>query len=207
MKKLVFPSLLAATVLGLAACGSDSNNSTSTTGDTSTMNTAGTGTTTDGSTSGSATSTTSYAAFADSVERNSTAGYYVNPRTGKKMNLRVNRETGAVTDDAGEPVYRYVDTRNWWVYGIDDSDWTWRQQGEAKMDNNTLTYKGDNDQWIAYDKRWNTSDEDRIKKSWKEKYGDAKVKVSKDGDIKVKTEEGKVKYDADDNKIKTDKDN
>jgi hypothetical protein len=205
MKKFVFPSLLAATVLGLTACGSDSNNSTSTTGDTSTLNTTTAGT--DASATGTATSTGNYAAFADSVERNSGAGYYVNPRTGKKMTLRVNRESGAVTNEAGEPVYRYVDTRNWWVYGLDENDWTWRQEGEARMNNNTITYKGDNDQWIEYDKRWNTTNEERIKKSWKEKYGEDKVKVSKDGDIKVKTEDGKVKYDADDNKIKTDKDN
>ena len=43
-----------------------------------------------------------------------------------------------------------------------------------------------------------------VAEDWKKKYGDTKVKVSKDGDIKVKDENGKIKYDADDKKIKTD---
>jgi hypothetical protein len=73
------------------------------------------------------------------------------------------------------------------------------------MDNDKILYLDDNGSWVSYDAYWKAKDDD-ISKSWKTKSGDTKIKVSKDGDIKVKDEEGKVKYDADDDKIKTDKD-
>jgi hypothetical protein len=34
-------------------------------------------------------------------------------------------------DENNEPVWRYVDKRNWWVYGVND-DWNWIKLGEAK---------------------------------------------------------------------------
>lgn len=149
-------------------------------------------------------STNDYSAFADSVERNSKAGYYVNAKTGKKQNLKVDRTTGSVTDEqTGEPVWHYVDNRNWWVYGLNDSDWNWDKMGEAKLDNNKILYKGDNDTWTNYDAQWKASDE-KLEKSWKTRIGDTKIKMDKDGDIKVKDKTGTVKYDADDNKIKSD---
>lgn len=147
-----------------------------------------------------------YAAYADELETNSASGRYINPRTGKPYSkLTVNRNTGEVMDENNEPVWRYVDSQNWWVYGLDDQDWTWRQMGEAKMDKDQLMYKDDNGNWISYDTKWKTSDEN-LGKSWKTKSGDTKIKVDKDGDIKIKDENGKTKYDADDNKIKTDND-
>ena len=150
-----------------------------------------------------ATTTGDYAAKADEIENNSTQGYYINPRTGKAYGkLSVDRSSGEITDENNERVWRYVDTRNWWVYGVDD-DWNWTRIGEAKMDNGNLMYKDDNDSWVTYDQRWKTKD-DSINESWKTKSGDTKIKFDKDGDVKFKDESGKVKYDADDEKIKTD---
>src|SRR5215213_5974245 len=101
MKKNKFFGFLAAgIVLGFTACnnssdGTAANDSSNTTLDSSNIT----------ANAGSATTTTDYAAFADSVERNSQSGYYLNPKTGKKLNLKVNRTSGAVTDaSSGEPV-------------------------------------------------------------------------------------------------------
>jgi hypothetical protein len=198
MKKNKFFSLLAAgIVLGFTACNNSSdgtamNDSANTTLDSSNLTNTGT-----------ATNTTDYAAFADSVERNSQAGYYLNPRTGKKMNLKVNRTSGAVTDaSSGEPVWRYVDNRNWWVYGLDD-EYTWDAMGKAQMKSDKLMYEDESNKWVDYDARWKTQDEN-LSKTWKTKSGDVKIKFGKDGDIKIKDKDGKTKYDADDNKVKTD---
>src|SRR5689334_22505847 len=110
MKKNKLVSLVMAGVaFGFVACNNSSdtaatdadsaNNTTANAGDTSSMpNTAAN------------TSTNDYSAFADSVERNSQAGYYLNARTGKKQRLKVDRSTGVVTDEqSGEPVWHYVD--------------------------------------------------------------------------------------------------
>lgn len=200
-KMNVFSLLVAASAFGFTACNNSSDDKAGM------SDTAGAVTaTTEGSaaTGSSATSTGDYSAFADSVERNSQSGYYLNPRTGKPIRLKVNRSSGEITDETtGEPVWRYVDNRNWWVYGIDDSDWYWDTMGEAKMDKDQLMYKTDEGKWSNYDTYWKTKDEN-ITKSWKSKSGNTKIKVGKDGDIKIKDESGKTKYDADDNKIKTD---
>jgi hypothetical protein len=91
-----------------------------------------------------------------------------------------------------------VDKRTWWVYGGD----SWDSQGEAKMESNKIMYKGDDDSWVDYDKRW--PDDEKMQKDWKTKIGDTKIKVSKDGDVKIKDEKGKTKIDGDDGKVKTD---
>ena len=197
MKKNSILSLVMA--LGLSAfvaCNDESK--TAETNDTANLTT----TTPDNTTT--TTSTGDYSAYADEIEKNSATGRYVNPRTGKAYSkLTVNRNTGEIMDENNEPVWRYVDTQNWWVYGVDDMDWTWEQMGEAKMDKDQLMYKDANGNWVTYDKRWKTDDEN-VGKSWKSKSGDTKIKFSKDGDIKIKDESGKTKYDADDKKLKTD---
>lgn len=158
---------------------------------------------TSNSMAGGNTSTSNYSAYADEIEKNSSEGNYINPRTGKAYGkLTVNRETGEITDENNEPVWRYVDRRTWWVYGVDD-DWYWTKLGEAKMDNDLLLYKDNSGNWVTYEKAWSTDDE-TINKTWKAKSGDAKIKFDKDGDIKYKDDSTRVKYDADDNKIKTD---
>jgi len=196
-KKQLFSLIMAFTMVGFVACNNDNTTTASTDSTTTTTANTGTSTTTN-------TSSNDYSAYADDIEKNSQSGYYLNPRTGKPLKLKVNRTTGEVTDETtSEPVWRYVDNRNWWVYGVDDSDWTWDKMGEAKMDNGNLVYMGDDGKWVSYDQRWKTSDE-TIGKTWKTKSGDTKIKFGKDGDIKVKDESGKTKYNADNDKVKTD---
>jgi hypothetical protein len=188
----IFTLLMALGVATFVSC----NNSSDTTAD----NSDSTGAT---STAENSTSTSNYSAYADEIEKNSSEGNYINPKTGKAYGkLKVNRETGEITDESNEPVWRYVDKRTWWVYGVDD-DWNWTKLGEAKMDNDKLVYKDNSGNWVSYDKAWSTDDE-TINKTWKAKSGDAKIKFDKDGDIKYKDDSTRVKYDADDNKIKTD---
>ncbi len=200
MKQNRFFALLIAGACTFTACN-DSGENTSATGDTTNNTVDNTGA------ANTATNTNEYAAFADELETNSAQGYYVNPKTGKPYKkLTVNRTSGEITDENNEPVWRYVDNRDWWVYGLNESDWSWNKLGEAKMDKEQLTYKDDSGNWVSYDTYWKSKDEN-ISKSWKTKSGDTKIKVSKDGDIKIKDENGKTKYDADDKKVKTDKDN
>jgi hypothetical protein len=199
MKKYSILNVVAAMgMVAFVSCNDTSKtaNSTDTTG-TATVNPTD-------NTANSTTSSGDYSAYADEIEKNSTSGRYMNPKTGKKYSkLTVNRNTGEITDENNEPVWRYVDTDNWWVYGLNDSDWTWEHMGDAKMNNNNLMYQDENGKWVNYDTRWKTSDEN-LSKTWKTKVGDTKIKFGKDGDIKVKDENGKTKYDADDNRIKTD---
>lgn len=112
---------MAALAISFAACNSSdttttenkdsANNSTSANTSSTEMNTAS--------------SVGNYAALADSVRINSAAGYYLNPRTGKPYkNLKVD-SSGQIWDETGAPVWRYVDRRNWWVYGDWDHNMTW----------------------------------------------------------------------------------
>lgn len=191
MKNVKFLSLFAAALsLGMVACNSDGDNTAEADSLTTTESTATT----------TAVSTGDYAAQADSARINSEAGHYLDARTGKPIRINVDPQTGARTNaETGEPVWRYVDRRNWWVYGGDN----WEKVGEARQQGEQLEYKDTNDAWVSYEKRW--VDEDaKMAEEWKKKYGETKVKVDKDGDIKVKDESGDIKYDADDNKIKTD---
>lgn len=191
MKKVkVFSLFAAALSLGMVACNSDGDNTAEADSLTTTENTATT----------TAVSTGDYAAQADSARINSEAGNYLDARTGKPLRINVDPQTGARTNaETGEPVWRYVDRRNWWVYGGDN----WDRVGEARLQGDQLEYKDSNDAWVTYEKRW-TDDDTKMADAWKKKYGETKVKVDKDGDIKVKDESGDIKYDADDNKIKTD---
>ncbi len=196
MKKISFFSLLAALTVGFVACNNEGESTAAKDGDLNTDASTTTATTTN-------ISTGNYAAMADSARMNSEAGHYLDARTGKPLRINVDPQTGQRTNaETGEPVWRYVDKRTWWVYGGDNN--TWDSVGTARMENDRIVYRTDGDKWEGYDKRWKSTDE-KLEKDWKQKYGDTKVKVSKDGDIKIKDENGKVKYDADDNKVKTDK--
>lgn len=186
---------VASLAIGMVACSNNSNDTAS--NDSTATTTANTTETT------TATSTGSYAAMADSVERNSQQGYYLNPKTGKPYGkLTVDRTTGRITTEAGEPVWRYVDTRTWWVYGGND----WNKVGEAKMQDDKLMYKGDNDNWEDYTTLYGKADADSLAK-WKVSDDGNKVKMTtEDGDkLKVKQdEEGNTKIKTDDKKIKVD---
>ncbi len=155
-------------------------------------------------------SASNYAAMADSVDRNSRQGYYLNPKTGKPYKaLKVDLTTGSISDEAGEPVWRYVDNRNWWVYGGDN----WGQMGEARMEGDKLMYKGESDKWVTYDDRWMKDDEE-MKEKWKvsdngmkqkmttEDGDKIKIKTDKDGNTKIKVNGEKVKVDKDGKEIK-----
>lgn len=202
MKSSFFSLIAAALTVGVMACNNDGdgNASTDTTGAAVDDNT----TAASGTVNNNA-STQDYSALADTFRMNSEQGNYLDPVTGKSMRISVDSATGRrMNAETGEPVWRYVDKRTWWVYSGDESKWD--TVGSARMEKNKLMYRGDNEKWVDYNARWKSEDE-RMMSDWKKKYGDTKVKMSKDGDIKVKNEDGKIKYDADDNKVKTDTSN
>jgi hypothetical protein len=138
MNKAIFSLMAALVTLGFVSCNNSGSSASST--DSSTTNTATT----------TATSSGNYAARADSIRINSEAGNYLNPRTGKPVKLSMNTTSGAVTDESGRPVKRYVDKRSWWVYDVASGDTV----GSANMNNGSLMYRGSNGDWETYDKRW-----------------------------------------------------
>ncbi len=200
MKQRIFSFCIAAVVVSLAACSNDGTSSTSN---------DSTSTTTNTTVSTPATTTTSeanYAAMADTIEKNSQQGYYLNPKTGKAYkNLKVDRSTGRITDESGEPVWRYVDNRNWWVYGDNDYNddmYNWQQVGEAKQEGEKITYKGDDEKWVDYDTKWKVSDDGMKQKMTTEDGDKIKVKTDEEGNTKIKVNDEKVKLDKDGNVIK-----
>lgn len=212
MKKTFFSLFAASLVVGLAACNNSDESSTN-------PDSLSTGTSTDSSVSSASMSTQNYAALADTFTRNSAAGVYLDPRTGKSINIKVDPQTGKRTNaTTGEPVWRYVDNRTWWVYGGDN----WDTVGTAKMQNNKLMYRGDNDKWETYDQRWKSYD-DSMMNNWKmqnnsgsmmdsgsnmssdssmsSNNNDPKVKVGKH-EVKIKDDDGKVKAEKSGTKVK-----
>ncbi len=183
MKGKIF-SLFAATVtLGFVACN-NSSDTTSSTDSSSLTNTA--------------TDVGQYAAKADSIRINSEAGNYLNAKTGKPIKLSMDTKTGKVTDETGAPVWRYVDRRNWWVYGGTN----WDTIGRAQMKDDQLWYWRD-DKWINYDDMWKTEDERMSSMN------DANTTTTTtEGDttgnykMKLKTKDGKVKTDEKGTKTK-----
>jgi hypothetical protein len=184
MKKKKVLSLLAGVVaLGFVAC----NNSGDSSATNDSLNKDSSGGT---SASGTSTSTGNYAARADSVRTNVSAGNYLNPRTGKAYtNITVDPTTGNLTDESGAPIRRFVDKRTWWVWDVP----RWDTTGMAQMKNNNLMYRSETGSWVPYDKRWtddamdnsNTGTENGTTGS---QSGDSlKVKVSDNGNkVKVK---------------------
>jgi hypothetical protein len=151
MKRAKIFSLMAAGLaLTFAACN-NSSDGTASNDSTDTNSMAG----------ANMTSSNNYAARADSVRAHVSAGDYLNPRTGKAYtNLNVDASTGAITDESGRPVKRYVDKRTWWVYDTQ----SWDTVGSAQMRNGSLRYRGDNGDWLEYDRRW-TDDMDNTQSS------------------------------------------
>jgi hypothetical protein len=186
MKKRNFSLATACIALAFAAC----NNSSETTSSA------------DSTTTNATTSTSDYSAMADTVERNSQSGYYLNPKTGKPLHLKVDRTTGKISDDAGQPITRYVDNRTWWVYGGD----RWDTIGSARMQGDNLLYRDESGNWVEYDKRW--SDDESMNtmsdSSNMQSSGDNNTKVRDNGN-KVKDDNTKVKVADDGNKVKVKK--
>lgn len=206
-KQFLSLAAIAALAVGIASCSN--NASESATNDSSTSTTDSTSSTSM-STTTMAPSVNAYAALADSIAANSEKGYYLNPKTGKPYGkLMLDTASGRISTETGEPVWHYVDNRNWWVYGDKDANDTvtsWDQVGEAEMKDNKLMYKGESDKWVDYNTRWLKEDEAAIKK-WKESDNGNKVKmVTEDGDkIKIKTdEEGNTKVKVNGEKVKVD---
>jgi hypothetical protein len=209
MKKTTLYGVLALVLsAGFMACNNSGDTAGTTTTDTtatSTTTTDATTATTDHTATTTATSSNNYAALADTFRTNSAAGDYLDPRTGKAVRIRVDTATGMRYNEAtNEPIWRYVDKRDYKVYsGSSDNNSMWDTVGTARMQNNRLEYRDSSNNWVSYDKAWRVKD-DKLHNDWKMKNGDTKIKVSKDGDIKVKDENGKVKYDANSGKVKTD---
>jgi hypothetical protein len=207
MKKVSFFSCVAAALsIGFTACNSDGN-STAATDTATTTNTTTETTSADAPAAGNTTtSSTNYAAMADTFNTGNTEGRYLDARTGKAIKISVDPQTGRRTDaTTGEPVWRYVDSRTWNVYGGE----SWEPSGEARMEGGKLMYRGDGDKWMTYDNRWSADDETMMKewksKDGKFKDGDIKVKTEKDGDMKIKTKDGeKIKVDEDGVRVKKD---
>lgn len=200
MKTVKFFSMVAVmAATGFVACNNDSDGTASAD---SLSTDANTSTTT--STETTVSTTGNYTALADSARINSQAGNYLDARTGKPLRISVNPQTGVRTNtETGEPVYRYVDKRTWWVYGGAPDAPEWSSVGQARMEGSRIEYKDDNDKWVDYDRLWKAEDTKRGEE-WKMKVGDTKIKVEKDGDMKVKTPDGKYKVDEEGSKLKTD---
>lgn len=198
MKVKIFSLLSLA--IGFAACNSNGDK-TATTDSTTTKTTmeATTPTTT-------TTSTTNYSAMADSFRTNSTAGHYLNARTGKPIRIRYDvTKHRAVDETTGEPVWRYVDKRTWWVYGPGEND-SWNQVGTAKMQGDKLLYQGDGDKWMTYDERWKAEDEHVMNSMNTDSMNNGSnvngaTKIADHGN-KVKDENSKVKVSDHGNKVK-----
>lgn len=181
---------IASAALAAVSCNNNGNG-TGSNDSTSTTNTAST----------TQTSTNNYAARADSFKVNSESGNYLNPRTGKPYKLSMNTQTGAVSDESGHPVKRYVDKRTWWIYDAASGDTV----GSARMNNGSLMYRGTNGDWLPYDKRWTddmdsssmnnsnmnnssvTTSDSTTGGTGTGSHGKTKVKVKSNGSGKVKT--------------------
>ena len=174
--------------LGFAAC----NNSSDNTGSNDSTATRTDSTTTSTTT---VTSNNNYAARSDSFRVNSKAGYYLNPRTGKAYtNISMDTTSGAITDESGHPIRRYVDKRTWWVYDATSGDTV----GTARMNNNRLTYRDMNNNWVDYNKRWNDDSTSMDNGSMNNGNNTMSTDTSNgnmgpNSKIKIKTPEGKVK--------------
>jgi hypothetical protein len=181
-KNKVFSLLATGIALSFAACNNSADNSA--TNDTTAI---------DSNSVTTVTSSNNYAARVDSVNMNVSAGNYLNPRTGKAYTkLNVDANTGKITDESGQPVRRYVDRRNWWVYDTD----LWDTVGSAQWKNNQLWYRGDNGDWVEYDKRWT---DDNMSMGDTSTSGNTKVD---DNGNKVKDDNLKVKVADDGKKVK-----
>jgi hypothetical protein len=142
-KNKVFSLLAGCVALGFVACNNSSDTS-------ATNDSTGTDTSS-GASSGTASSSGNYAARADTVRTNVSAGNYLNPRTGKAYsNITVNPTTGDLTDESGAPIRRFVDKRTWWVYDVP----RWDTVGMTEMRSGNLMYRDANGKWVTYDKMW-----------------------------------------------------
>src|SRR5688572_14913719 len=119
-----------------------------------------------------------------------TKGRYVDLRTGEKIEVEKDPQTGIWVDAATKkPVYIYVDTKN--------NDTIYGKTG-AVINGRVVTR--DNVYWYDADLD-NTNNN-----SFETKSGDYKMEVEKDGDVKIKNGDQKIKIDGEtgEKKVKND---
>lgn len=185
MKNRIINLLAGCILFGIVACNNSSNTTSS--NDSTAKDSSGS------STVNTSTSTGNYAARTDSVNANVSAGNYINPKTGKAYTkINVDPGTGALTDENGAPIRRFVDRRTWWVYDANN----WDTVGAAKMHGSSLTFRDPKGNWETYEKVWvddmnnstgtSTSDSS-MNNSNNSNSKNPKVKVSDNGNkIKIK---------------------
>jgi hypothetical protein len=201
-KNRIFSLMIASLAIGFTACNSGGDNTS--TSDSTTTSTTSTESTT-------VTSTHNYAARADSFRTNSKAGYYLNPKSGKAYSsINVDTTSGTITDETGQPIRRYVDKRTWWVYDATSGDTI----GSARMQHGSLEYRGSNNDWVNYDKRWSEdttsmSSSDNSSMNNSSSTGDTSGNTGSgtsgsgtNSKVKIKTPEGKVKSTDKGTKVK-----
>ena len=112
---------------------------------------------------------------------------YVDLRTGKSITLEKDSETGVwVNAETKKPVYMYVDTKkNDTIYGK-----------SGLVVNGHIVRSDDNVYWYDVDHN----------EEYKAKSDDYKMKVEKDGDIKIKDGDKKTKIDGETGEKKVKKD-
>ncbi|HEU0064393.1 MAG TPA: hypothetical protein VFQ58_05150 [Flavisolibacter sp.] len=193
MKKYQIFSLIAAVTFSAVACNNNGSETSST--DSTSSNSATT----------TQTSTNNYAARADSLRINSEGGNYLNPRSGKPYRLNMDKQSGAITDETGHPVKRYVDKRTWWIYDATSGD----TLGSARMNNGNLMYRGTTGDWVPYDQRWTddtsgvnnnnsntsnssitTADSNGTSSGTTGEHGKTKVKIKSNGSKSKTTDKG-----------------
>ena len=119
------------------------------------------------------------------VSCNMEKGRYVDLRTGEKIEIEKDPQTGTwINKETDKPVYIYVDTKT--------DDTIYGRTGEVI--NGHVVKTSDNLYWYEMD------DEYKVKR------GDYKYKVEEDGDIKIKTDDKKIKIDGETGEKKVKKD-
>ena len=117
-------------------------------------------------------------------------GRYLNLSTGKTIEVEKDVKTGYMVDkDSREPLYIYVDTKK--------DDTIYARTGEVI---NGHVYLDDNNKYV-----FDGDEKLKLDDGVTYKDGDYKVKIEKEGDMKVKNGDRKVKTDEDgERKVKND---
>jgi hypothetical protein len=118
---------------------------------------------------------------------NNADAHYIDLNTGKTVKLEKDESGDMINVKTREPVYIYVDTRTHdTIYGKN-----------GKIINGHVIRTGDNSYSYDADVKTNGGD------AYKAKDDDYKMKVEKDGDIKIKNGDTKTKIDGETGKKKT----
>ncbi len=86
--------------------------------------------------------------LADSFRMNSRLRHYLDPKTARPINIRVDAVTGVKRRQDGEYVGMYVDKRTGWAYNQDGE-----QIARTKMENGRLLFEKNN-QWVTFPQKF-----------------------------------------------------